>query len=433
MFHSKLSGKKKLCVDSKVVVQDKTYRGDFIFSFKLDKHYFNVAQAGDKYDLRIDNRSFELWLLDERTGKLKSSENVTSNRVNKFEQSTNKNTFNNNKNYEQVPPNSRTINTGRAYNNKNKDDDFFNDNEFNFETGASNTRTKSFTVNDNNINNHYQKKVKTNEVVSDTFANFMNQFSNSGNSFGGGSRKSLNNNNYNNINNNFQKNSDDFNFQNVSNSKSQLVDINDIIGKRERSSSNNRSPYFNNKQVFKDMAVENENKNTNKNLNMDIYNHNKNALSSLNFNNLSDDNSFINSHSGGFDFNQPRKQMNMGNTGSPNINNYNNLQNSQNVNNNQVFFNDNKAFNYNADTFNPELNTSSLGNTSNLNKSQQNINNNRLNHQSVTTSPNLANPELQTKNTNTNTATTSKNTENKNMNDFKVIILIKIFIFNLIF
>lgn len=36
-----------------------SYSNEFSFSFKIDKNYFNIIQtSGDKYELRIDNRSF---------------------------------------------------------------------------------------------------------------------------------------------------------------------------------------------------------------------------------------------------------------------------------------------------------------------------------------------------------------------------------------
>ncbi len=59
MFHSKLSGKKKLVLDSNVLTESKSYSYDFVYSFTIDKNYFNVNQTGsDKFEMRIDNRSF---------------------------------------------------------------------------------------------------------------------------------------------------------------------------------------------------------------------------------------------------------------------------------------------------------------------------------------------------------------------------------------
>lgn len=59
MFHSKLSGKKKLVLDSNILTETKGYSNDFVYSFKIEKNYFNVVQtSSDKFEMRIDNRSF---------------------------------------------------------------------------------------------------------------------------------------------------------------------------------------------------------------------------------------------------------------------------------------------------------------------------------------------------------------------------------------
>lgn len=73
MFHSKVSSKKKLCLDAQVLIEDKSFSTDFQYSFGIDKNYFNVVQLTmDKFDLRIDNRPFEHLMSDERSGRLKT-------------------------------------------------------------------------------------------------------------------------------------------------------------------------------------------------------------------------------------------------------------------------------------------------------------------------------------------------------------------------
>ena len=73
MFHSKVSSKKKLCLDAQVLIEDKSFSTDFQYSFGIDKNYFNVVQLTmDKFDLRIDNRPFEHLMSDERSGRLKA-------------------------------------------------------------------------------------------------------------------------------------------------------------------------------------------------------------------------------------------------------------------------------------------------------------------------------------------------------------------------
>jgi len=67
MFHSKLSGKKKLVLDGQVLIELKSYSNDFSYSYKIEKNYFNIDQFGaDKFELRIDNRSFHLIQSEEK-------------------------------------------------------------------------------------------------------------------------------------------------------------------------------------------------------------------------------------------------------------------------------------------------------------------------------------------------------------------------------
>lgn len=85
MFHSKISGKKKLCLDAQLLLEDKTYQLSFTYSFRIDQAYFNMVQLGtDKYELRIDNQSFESLVKLEKAGKLKEkkSYNVIKNENN---------------------------------------------------------------------------------------------------------------------------------------------------------------------------------------------------------------------------------------------------------------------------------------------------------------------------------------------------------------
>jgi hypothetical protein len=59
LFHSIVSGKKKLCLDAQVLTEDKSYSANFNYSFKLENHYFNVIQMdSDSFDMRIDNKLF---------------------------------------------------------------------------------------------------------------------------------------------------------------------------------------------------------------------------------------------------------------------------------------------------------------------------------------------------------------------------------------
>lgn len=67
MFHSKISRKKKLCLDSNVLNEFKG-GNEFNYSFKIEKHYFNVIQSSgsDNFEMRIDNRTFSQLMEEEK-------------------------------------------------------------------------------------------------------------------------------------------------------------------------------------------------------------------------------------------------------------------------------------------------------------------------------------------------------------------------------
>ena len=70
-WDSKLSGKKKLVLDSSVLMYDKNDSAFFCYKFSLEKHKFEIAQIDDeRYELRIDGRRFKRLMTDERNGVL---------------------------------------------------------------------------------------------------------------------------------------------------------------------------------------------------------------------------------------------------------------------------------------------------------------------------------------------------------------------------
>jgi hypothetical protein len=73
VFHSKLSRKKKLSLDAQMLTEAQSIKSDFQYSFKIEKHYFNVIQTDDSFELRIDNRSFSTLMAEDRSGKSKST------------------------------------------------------------------------------------------------------------------------------------------------------------------------------------------------------------------------------------------------------------------------------------------------------------------------------------------------------------------------
>lgn len=67
LYNSKVSGKKKLSLDAQLLTEHKSYLSDFNYSFKIEKHYFNLIQTdNENFDLRIDNKSFGLILKETR-------------------------------------------------------------------------------------------------------------------------------------------------------------------------------------------------------------------------------------------------------------------------------------------------------------------------------------------------------------------------------
>lgn len=59
LFHSIMSGKKKIQLDGSTLTEDQSWTADFSYSFSLGKHYFNVIQLNPtEFEMRIDNKSF---------------------------------------------------------------------------------------------------------------------------------------------------------------------------------------------------------------------------------------------------------------------------------------------------------------------------------------------------------------------------------------
>lgn len=131
MFHSKLSSKKKVCLDAQVLVEDKSYSASFQYSFRIDKNYFNVIQLNmDKFDLRIDNRPFENLMSDERAGRLKPQKKKEPKNT-AYTSSSYGNSYS-----------STDYNKGNKSNIRNKNDDFFiasdDEDAFDFTGGKTN-------------------------------------------------------------------------------------------------------------------------------------------------------------------------------------------------------------------------------------------------------------------------------------------------------
>lgn len=70
-WDSRLSGKKKLAVDGKVIVENNNSIAVFNYSFQLDSYYFNLVQVSDtKYDIKINSFFFDELKKAEISGQL---------------------------------------------------------------------------------------------------------------------------------------------------------------------------------------------------------------------------------------------------------------------------------------------------------------------------------------------------------------------------
>lgn len=147
MFHSKLSTKKKLCLDSQVLVEDQSYKDNFEFTFRLDKLNFYIVQTiSDKFDLRIDNRTFDMLMTEEKSVKIKAKD-LDDNDDGRYKEKVVKNTYENyekKSTFEQIPSYLRS----KGMNPRNSEGFFNNkDNNFNFAgNNVNNMRNKSQSV-----------------------------------------------------------------------------------------------------------------------------------------------------------------------------------------------------------------------------------------------------------------------------------------------
>ena len=80
MYHSRMSKKKKMCVDDKVVVEDQEYKNNFEYSFILSGNRFTVIQLkSDKFDLRVNGITFAMLMVEEKNGNLNKKSNDNNN------------------------------------------------------------------------------------------------------------------------------------------------------------------------------------------------------------------------------------------------------------------------------------------------------------------------------------------------------------------
>ena len=74
LWDSRLSGKKKLAHNDKVIVENNNSIAVFNYSFQLDGYYFNLVQTGStEYDLKINDQFFKEIMAAEKSGDFKPS------------------------------------------------------------------------------------------------------------------------------------------------------------------------------------------------------------------------------------------------------------------------------------------------------------------------------------------------------------------------
>jgi hypothetical protein len=300
MFHSKISGKKKLCLDAQTINETKSYSHEYTYSFKIDKNYFNLIQvASDKYEIRVDNRSFQTLMQED---KIKAKEEISppktkkveKDRKSSFEEFDVPNNPNKSPNFKQPSfknfdfPNNLRSSQSRV-NPRNSGTNFFSDKDFDFSENSNNDSIKET-----------QNRSMTPNVVKNNFSDINNNFSTGGNKT-------------NNVTTIPKKN------------EGLLVDMNDIYEKQEKT--NNAAVDSNNILSQINFSVDNYP------LSSETMKHNQNIFNNLNI----EDNS-----------NQKGNTFGFLDTGVNNNNNNNNL-NSNNFNNfNNTFSNNNNVITNNT-------------------------------------------------------------------------------------
>jgi hypothetical protein len=389
----------------------------------VDKNYFNVVQLNsDKYEMRIDNRAFEILIQEERSGKLRAE---NAQQVKKPEESSDWNGPSNEKRFskfEQIPSNLRSNprqSNGSINNPRNSDaGNFFNDGDFDFNSDNNN--------NNRNMRN-LQNRPNTNEQSINSFSNFSeftNKFSNSNVNSNTSSVNTVPRGSYTN-NTNQRSNTNPVSHQN----QGLLVDFNDIVPEK-RKVTDNKELLNQINFDFGGPVANNSSEN-----NFDVFNHNKNVLSNISLPNVNDDfggipNTFSSS---GNSFGNP--------TSNANANNFNNIQNTQNIQQAGNFNNINMSNN----GFSGSQNVQNMGNVNvNFFDSTNNNNNlsntnpqNRYNNVNVGSSNNFYSPMSNNNDFTVGESSSGQNTtnnfsvetgvgnnsssgNNENTNDFKV-------------
>lgn len=304
IFNSKMSGKKKLCLDAQVLNESKSYGNEYTYSFKIDKNYFNLIQSGtDKFELRIDNKSFQTLIHEEKAGEKNEAKEMKAK--DDFAEEFSSPTKN--------PRNSKGFENGKSrasvFNPRNNNDDFFNDQNFDFD--------------DNNTEKERNRRRSVGAVTRTNNVNNNNNFSN-----------------FNEINNKF---SIPAKISNVNNARGSLIDMNEFVEKPKEVQTHNRKS---------------------SNLSMEQVRQNQNIISSININPVEESsadfnmNAFHKPSGGNFSDFDNNGFANMGNNFS-----YGNNNNNNNVNNSTANMNNFSNLNFGNLNFSVDTNTNPISNS----------------------------------------------------------------------
>ena len=140
--HSRITGKRIIYFDGKEIIKAHKFTYEFSYSFSLDNHYLSITQLGPaNYDLRIDNLAFNSIL-----NEIKKTSKKNKNEIKEIENALIENNVVNVKNDNPKKNNKDDDADFFKFQNKEKDANKFDDNDFNFDEKPkkSNQPTISF-------------------------------------------------------------------------------------------------------------------------------------------------------------------------------------------------------------------------------------------------------------------------------------------------
>ena len=384
-WDSKLSNKKKLTVDAKELLNDKSSSNQFSYSFSIDKHFFSLLKDEEDFALKIDNRSFIEIMHDERCGKLikKKEKKENKKEVNYYNESPNKMQKKN-----KVEQEDFDFGT--------KEDDYNDEKNDRYNNEKRNNNPFNFSI--KNRENREEEDDEGGDIIDDfDVEQIKNNLSQENNNMRKIESQNYNNNNYNNNNERFNnKRNDSFNhnrqiFDNLdlfNNNDNENNNNKQMFNNFQNNNCNNPYPDFFNNDLNSNMNNQNK---RNKNYDSEAYlnqmaqnlanaknPHNQQVLNQM-MNFESSNNNNINNNNN--NNNNDLLDIFSDNNNNSNNNNYrfnqnqnNNQYNNQMNNNNGNFINQNQYSNFNLNRNNNNINNN-FNRNNNFNENNQNNNN----------------------------------------------------------